>query len=100
MILFSPYSPLFCEAKAHRAAKAAVRARHDDDAPLKIDVGQDHFRHCYPSIKFLDTTIRSRQPVQKPADVSRPADILHASGQTIAFPWNKQECKARPQLLF
>jgi hypothetical protein len=81
-------------------SKAAVGASHDDDATLKIDVGQVHFRHCFPPIRFLDTTIRSRQPVQKPAAVSSPADICHASGQTIAFPWNKQECKARPQLFF
>ena len=44
---------------------------HDDDATFKIDVGQVHFRHCFPPIKFLVTTIRSRQPVQKPAtDIS------------------------------
>jgi hypothetical protein len=38
----------FCEAEAHRAAKAAVGSGHDDDATLKIDVGQVHFRHCFP----------------------------------------------------
>jgi hypothetical protein len=38
---------LFCEAEAHRAAKAAVGAGHEDDATLKINVGQLHFRHCF-----------------------------------------------------
>jgi hypothetical protein len=41
-------APFFCEAEAHRAAKAAVGAGHDDDAALKIDVGQVHFRYCFP----------------------------------------------------
>jgi hypothetical protein len=54
----------------------------DDDATFKIDVGQVRFRHCYPPIRFLDTTIRSRQPVQKPAAISNPADIHHAWGRT------------------
>jgi hypothetical protein len=50
---------------------------------------------------FIDTTIGSCQPVQKkPTADSGAADIRHASGQTIAFPWNKQECKAKPQLFF
>ncbi len=39
---------LFCEAEAHRAAKAAVGAGHDDDTTLKIDVGQVHFAIVFP----------------------------------------------------
>jgi hypothetical protein len=39
---------LSCEAEAHRAAKAAVGAGHDDDAALKIDVGQVYFRYYFP----------------------------------------------------
>jgi hypothetical protein len=33
-------------------SKAAVGASHDDDATLKIDVGQVHFRHCFPPNKI------------------------------------------------
>jgi hypothetical protein len=44
---------LFCEAEAHRAAKAAVGTGHDDDATLKIDVGQVHFRYVFPLQDFF-----------------------------------------------
>ena len=70
MILFPPYSPLFREAEAHRAAQATVGTGHDNHAPLEIDVGQV----LYEAAKVL-----------KPADVSSAADIRHTWGYTCTI---------------